>query len=118
MPFPDQHLVVQLEGLSLFYTVRFNKPVYSDKNIAVFSLHWTPNWDDGDANDLIAIYFRNEDKLIFFDGQNLDTVAVGEIKKNGRLSIYKAVTDSLIQEFKKLMEKYPQARSCLAMLRI
>ncbi|HDI02177.1 MAG TPA: hypothetical protein ENF93_00875 [Ignisphaera sp.] len=117
MPFSDQHLVVQLEGLSLFYTVKSNKPVYSDKNIAVFSLRWTPNWDK-DADDLIVIYFRNEDKLIFFDGQSLDSVAVGEIKKNGRLSIYKAVTDSLIQEFKKLLEKYPQARSCLAMLRI
>jgi len=116
MPFSDQYLVVQLEGLSLFFTVKFNKPVYSDKSIAVFSLQWTPNLDK-DANDLIAIYFRNEDKLIFFDGQSLDGIAVGEMK-NGRLSIYKAVTDSLIQEFKKLMEKYPQAKSCLAMLKI
>lgn len=118
MPFSDQHLVVQLEGLSLFYTVKFKKPIYSDKNIAIFALRWIPNPNDEEINDLIVIYFRNEDKLIFFDGQCLKDVAIGEMKKNGRLSIYKVATDSLIQEWKKLLEKYPQTKSCLAMLKL
>ena len=118
MPFSDQYLVVQLEGLNLFYSVRFKRPVYSDENIAVFRLRWTLDLYDTEDNDIIVIYFRNEDKLIFFDSHDLDDIAIGRIKKNGKLSIYKGATHSLKREFKKLLKKYPQAESCLAVLRL
>ena len=118
MPFPDQHLVVQLEGLNLFYSVRFKRPVYSDENIAVFRLRWTLDLFDLEENDIIVIYFRNEDKLIFFNNDDSEDIAIGRIKKNGKLSIYKGATHSLKKEFKKLLKKYPQAESCLAMLKL